>query len=315
MTHQIRIHMRSLLLVSGWTRAFFWFVISHLELDASLATVRLELAKEEAALAKENTPHEMSPSAFIQIGLDLEEQQCVISCSLLLAANHFLQRRVLHSASKVDLTTHEEAERQEKQNTLHRRISSWQDVQRIYMPILWNDAMDIALMDTSVMPLPSAETIPLRLPSGIPLQMRSQCLAGITQIEARFRQAQAQDALAELRRLLRVKMGLHTFKHKQVGVSQKGGTRAQSLINRFKDKIERCANRYRAAYAALQSLDPKGNLQSGLHDLRDGDLKGPCRGEDEAEGTRELSWIWLVEWRGHCTRSKRETNAEVVDGK
>jgi hypothetical protein len=204
---------------------------------------------------------------------------------------------------------------QEKRNTLHRRIMLWQDAQRTYMPILWNDTMDNASLDTSVTPSPIAETIPLRLPSGIPSQIHNQCLAGITQIEARFRQAQAQDALAELRRLLRVKMGLHNFKHKQVGVSQKGGTRAQNLINRFKDKIERCADRYRAAYAALQSLDPKGNMQSGLHTLRDADLKSPRRGQDEAEGTRELSWIWLVEWRGHDTRSKKENNAEVVEGK
>jgi hypothetical protein len=290
-------------------------VLSHLQLDASLATVRLELAKEEATLANENTPHKMSPSVFIQIGLDLEEQQCVISCDLLLQPIISSQRRVLCSTSKANLTTHEEAERQEKRNTLHRRITSWQDAQRIYMPILWNDAMDITSLDTSDMQSSTAETIALKLPSSIPSQMRSRCLAGITQIEARFRQAQARDALAELRRLLRVTMGLRNFKHKQVGVSQKGGTRAQNLINRFKDKIERCADRYRAAYAALQSLDPKGNLQSGLQTLRDADLKGPCRGEDEAEGTRQLSWIWLVEWRGHGTRSKKENNAEVVEGR
>jgi hypothetical protein len=44
-------------------------------LDTSLATVRLELAKEEAALTKEHASHKMSPSVFIKTGLDLEDQQ------------------------------------------------------------------------------------------------------------------------------------------------------------------------------------------------------------------------------------------------
>ena len=42
-----------------------------------MAMLRLELAKEESAAAEsgELCPHETTPSAFIQIALDLEEQQ------------------------------------------------------------------------------------------------------------------------------------------------------------------------------------------------------------------------------------------------
>jgi len=44
-----------------------------------MTTLRLELAKEEAAAIQEGStlPHNMSPSAFVQAGLDLEEQQYV----------------------------------------------------------------------------------------------------------------------------------------------------------------------------------------------------------------------------------------------
>jgi hypothetical protein len=44
-----------------------------------MTTLRLELAKEEAANANkgEISPHETSPAAVLQIGLDLEDQQCV----------------------------------------------------------------------------------------------------------------------------------------------------------------------------------------------------------------------------------------------
>ena len=41
----------------------------------STTTLRLELAKEEATRTEETMPHEMSPSAFVQMGLDLEDQQ------------------------------------------------------------------------------------------------------------------------------------------------------------------------------------------------------------------------------------------------
>jgi len=39
-----------------------------------MTTVHLELAKEDAA-QQELLPDEMSPSVFIQVGIDLEEQQ------------------------------------------------------------------------------------------------------------------------------------------------------------------------------------------------------------------------------------------------
>ena len=48
-------------------------------LGISVTTLRLEVAKEEAALAESGTnqPHEITPSLLVQTGLELEEQQCV----------------------------------------------------------------------------------------------------------------------------------------------------------------------------------------------------------------------------------------------
>jgi hypothetical protein len=44
--------------------------------------VQLELAKEEAEEVKcgEFPPHDVSPNTFLAIGLELEEQQYVLSC-------------------------------------------------------------------------------------------------------------------------------------------------------------------------------------------------------------------------------------------
>lgn len=48
-------------------------------LGMSVTALRLEIAKEEAALAEIGAalPHEMTPSLLIQTGLELEEQQYV----------------------------------------------------------------------------------------------------------------------------------------------------------------------------------------------------------------------------------------------
>lgn len=45
--------------------------------------------------------------------------------------------------------------------------------------------------------------------------------------EARLRIGQANDALVELRRLLRMTMGMWDFKFTDVGFSQRGNTRAR----------------------------------------------------------------------------------------
>jgi hypothetical protein len=53
----------------------------------TLADVRLQLAKEEENTAKAGVvPHDISPSTFISVGLDLEDEQYVTSHSVIL--NH-----------------------------------------------------------------------------------------------------------------------------------------------------------------------------------------------------------------------------------
>jgi hypothetical protein len=95
-----------------------------------------------------------------------------------------------------------------------------------------------------------------------------------------------------------------------VPVKERVTTRARALINRFNEKTVRCANRYRQAYSALLALDPNGNWKSRLQPLHDDDVKGPGKEDDEAEGTRQLSWIWLVERNGDAASAEE---GEVTD--
>jgi hypothetical protein len=44
-------------------------------------------------------------------------------------------------------------------------------------------------------------------------------------------------------------------------------------------------------------LDPGGEWSLRLKPLAEADVRPPRKGDDEAEGTRELSWIWRVDRR------------------
>lgn len=136
---------------------------------------------------------------------------------------------------------------------------------------------------------PTPEKAALLLPSQFPPSLE---LASMQTREARIRVAQADDSLLDLRRLLRITAGLAEYKYTQVGFGQGPNTRARSQITRFKSKVALTAERYRAAYQALLCLDPQGSWITRLLKLEDSDIRWPTRNPDEAEGTREISWIW-----------------------
>lgn len=212
---------------------------------------------------------------------------------------------------KGDKTPYQDAEIQERQNVLRRRIISWLEIRKVYIP---NDA--IAENESSV-DHPNTtppESMPLGLPSAMPLVLRgSSCLFDLPELERRLRLAQADDALSDLRKQLRVRMGLLRYKTTQIGPSQRMATRSRALIKRFAEKTDRCAERYRASRSALLALNPDGDWQTRLRDLKDDDIKSPGKGDDEAEGTREISWIWRVEYRTASSVSAPNDFASISD--
>lgn len=142
-----------------------------------------------------------------------------------------------------------------------------------------------------------AETMPLYLPSSLPQRLRQLPeLAILLGKECRLRVAQADDALAEIRRQRRIISGLWQFKKLNVdGTGNKACTRMRTLYNRFNLRTQRCAACYRAARSALLVLDPDGSWWSRLNNLKDADIRGPGRDDNgSGNGRFEPSWIWLV---------------------
>jgi hypothetical protein len=213
-----------------------------------------------------------------------------------------LARRVITFHARIKKMTPEQAvDLENKRYSLRHRIAKWQEVQSVYMPAITelrantdtNDASAHDGDESSALSAPRPESFQLYLPSGVPQHFWPS--GSLVEKERRLRLAQADDALLELKRLLRVTLGLWHYKFTQLGPSQRANTRARSMIARYREKINRCAERYRAARCALLHLDPTGNWITRLKELRVEDVKGPRREDDESEGNRELSWIWFVQ--------------------
>ena len=221
-------------------------------------------------------------------------------------------RRLLKERAQPKLSTLQSAEINEQRGVLHRQIRKWQLVQTFYLPAVSAWRAGEFTDDGDVV---HAKDTLLYLPSGCPSTMAIP--EDLVAMEIRMRIAQADDALTELRRLLRISSGLWQYKRTQVGPSQRAGTRARSLISRFKDKIDRCADRYRAARRALVSLDPQGaEWSQRFRELKAEHVKGPRRTEeDKSEGRRELSWIWMARLTSESADQTMLSEKNVLESK
>ncbi|KAJ7912792.1 hypothetical protein B0H13DRAFT_2232409 [Mycena leptocephala] len=280
--------------------------------------VRLDFAREEAASEAAGIPaiHNVTPSAFILAGLDLEEQQ----------------RRVkIEVETRKHETTKQTAELVEKRTKISRYIGRFRALQSAYTPA--------ALQALADRPAPSpdkeeeagrVENVPLFLPSALTEEQRANgCNRGVVAIETRLRDAQCRSALDELRNLLHIKSRFSTYKGGNAR-HQGATTRTRNLMNRNDQKIRIYGEKYVAAWEAKRRLvgdenvgwhrlNPKKDLRCmadaedgakrnarkvvgkkrGLgkaataEERRDGVQEGQ-RGKGRAsEGHRTLSWIWM----------------------
>jgi hypothetical protein len=213
----------------------------------------------------------------------------------------FIFKREL-SRTKGKKTSKQLADLEEKRSSLIRQIVIWRPIQLAYtphvaslLPLVAGDAGDGGHYS-------NPESMPLYFPSFLPPEIRQRPeLKDICEAEHRLREAQANDALAEVRRLRRVIQGLWQFKKLNVsGTGNRPNTRMLDSYSRFETKLQRVANRYRIVYTALMALDPNGCWKECLKELKPSDIRGPGRNLDNPEdakksnGRFEPSWIWLV---------------------
>ncbi|KAF8065143.1 hypothetical protein FPV67DRAFT_1419520 [Lyophyllum atratum] len=250
--------------------------------------VRKKLAIQEAEDTKAGRAYalheEVSASQLLTMGIDFEEKQRRLIVDRAALGQHATDKQ------KTKLVT--------QSNTLCRKIKAWISIQHLYMPALSAvRARDAEAHDDDDF----AANISLYLPSSpsttppIPFDRR------LSEMEWDLRNAQASDALAELRDGLRLRSYLYMDKDRfQRG--QRHNTRSRGIIDRTEVRITAAASKYRAARKAIGGLAAslgKFGWEDVYQELKDRDIRAlseeditKVRRPGPAEGHRELSWIW-----------------------
>ena len=297
---------------------YLHFLVPAITQDAVCKRLAFEEAQEMAAGTAYVLHEEISASQLITMGLDFEEQQYVTTpvFSIVAMSDAYSERRRL----AVDLcslgphsTDEQKTRLQIRCNVLRRKITSWINVEHLYIPALH------VLRTRDDQSLHSNEQeeevskIKLYLPSSI-TSTYTVCDIRLRRIEWDLRQAQAHDALHELRDSLRLRSYVYINKDRfQRG--QRYNTRSRGLVNRLETKVKAAAAKYRAARQAISVLaSPLGHVgwETGFPALNDSNITGltdmslpeyykalhtsRCSqvgtGSHPSEGHRDVSWIW-----------------------
>ncbi|KAL0573749.1 hypothetical protein V5O48_008210 [Marasmius crinis-equi] len=236
--------------------------------------------------------HDVSPSAFMLFGLDLEDQQ-----------------RVLMQDIKEENynTVGQQSDLMSRRARIQRSIARFRALQKVYTPLALTGVASTAISST-----PTAESVSLLLPSGLPPNLRNlpEMLSWV-KMETEFRRAQCSSSLHGIRSQLLVQSRLHSQRSLHVR-GQHSSTSARRSIGRQERKTLDFKLKYRAAWLALLSLLGRREL-IGYRFLNDSDIQ-PLKEVDtdaarntrkrrkvdskpdsliqSGESRRQLSWIW-----------------------
>lgn len=249
--------------------------------------------------------NDVGPSAFVKLGLELEETQCVFSLCCIYGADITIRRRIrLQIKLQRPVSDRQQLGVAEQRVRLTRTLAHFRTLQAVYTPV--------ALRVLSKHPRPIDEPVelaPLLLPSALTSQQRQEgCHKAVSRIELKNREGQCDTALEGLRHELVIKDRYITFKIANVR-GQGPNTRGRSLLERNDTRISVHAEAYRSAYSAYnllggepqeewQVLAPSDIVrQKGESEViwEQGDGKQRCRTAkllQPGETTREIPWIW-----------------------
>ncbi|KAJ7024108.1 hypothetical protein C8F04DRAFT_969398 [Mycena alexandri] len=244
--------------------------------------VRLKFATEEAEEAKSGVPalHVVTPSAFINAGLVLEEQQ----------------RRVRVQAElKKAGTTAMEINMKTLRTKLNRGLDRFRKLQATYSPAA------LQALATHTGPAEElAEQVPLMLPSALTPTQRegAGCVPGLVDIENEMRAAQCRTALPQLRNQLHIKSRFLLYK-KHNSRHQGMNTRSRTIVARNETKIRLHSEKFQMAWEARLRIAGGDESKVGWPKLRKGDIR--CMQDAE-----ELSRNAEKRRRANAQRLQRE---------
>jgi len=268
------------------------------------------MAAEELELEKQGRPklNDISGSAFVHMGLEIEEQQYVNCLVDKVHTDIGSRRRIkLEVQLKRSLTGSQQIDLGERRAKLSRRLAGFRTLQATYTPAAL-PAVSTYLARHSE-PL-SIENTPIYLPSSMTnAEREGGCAHGISDFELRFRDSQCQTALNSLRNQLSIKSRLFIYKGRDIR-HQAGNTRMRALLQQNEAKINMYAEKYRAAWLARRRLGAGDRPE--WKELNAGDIvRQEGEGDDSLdgkgsvirrkEGIRTTSWIWMGAGHSNAT--------------
>ncbi|KAF6741938.1 hypothetical protein DFP72DRAFT_994736 [Ephemerocybe angulata] len=222
---------------------------------------------------------EISPSALISRGLDLEAEQRALKSQMKQVWTHSQDREL----TRLQL----------RSNALIRKIESWYEILQLYIP-----SSVILRKQQSAQVSVQPYNLPLWLPSEI--GSRAICDRRLIEIEYDLRIAQAQEALTNVKRHLQRRVTVRDLKARWLR-GQGANTRALSLLGSIEDRISTARDEYRQSRLAIISLEKVLGHSGGERcypPLEDADIRPmvPEEPEDPKKPNgatrRTLSWIW-----------------------
>ncbi|KAJ7660352.1 hypothetical protein DFH06DRAFT_988965 [Mycena polygramma] len=197
------------------------------------------------------------------------------------------QAAVALEAKRRTHTTIQATALQRQRTLLLSKISALQDVQETYMPGLrqWTTQHGEPEQNKA-----KPETMRIYMPSTLPAEERARlCIPGLAKDEEALREAQAGEALHELRSGLRTRVFAHRFKRKLLN-SQGSYTKSRSLTDGIEARIRAAEDRYRVARAGLLALRGPGEWEETFQVLRKEDIRGMnerAMNDEEKEDNRK----------------------------
>ncbi|KAL0567206.1 hypothetical protein V5O48_014794 [Marasmius crinis-equi] len=232
----------------------------------TIQEVRLQYAQQEEKDQKAGVVrlHDVSPSGYMVMALEVEEQQRQLSIDI-------KGTRYDSALQKTELL--------EMRGKLERLMARLRSIQRIYTPAAVTELIAGDLTNRrdpktgEKIPL-EIEEIPVLLPTGLSAESRlDPAVKGWVEMEVEFRKSQAASALEDLRSNLFVRARLNLQMHLHVR-HQRGSGRARQVLARNERKVQASKLRYRAARDALVVALGGAEVEKlGLRVLNDSDVR------------------------------------------
>ncbi|KAK7028210.1 hypothetical protein VNI00_014900 [Paramarasmius palmivorus] len=226
------------------------------DIGSTKEEVRLRFAEEEAEQAHLGVLalHEVSPSAFMQLGLELEEAQRVLA---------------LDVASENWNTAKQKTELITRRAQIQRSIGRLRTLQHIYTPL----ALSSATSTHETTDVVKSESIPLMLPSSLDPKVLSQPeMTSWVDMELQFRRGQMRSSIHEVHVCLSIRSRLHR-KHAFDTCGQKESKKAREKMAKNDGLLEEAALKFRAAWSATKVLLGGREDLVGYPYLKDSDIR------------------------------------------